>query len=143
MDSTKGPVRTTDGLPSVWGASAAEVARRYGGDDEIPNPDARLLRAVTADAESSAVFRWLCQLMVAPYSYDWLDNWGRRSPRRLTEGVDRLQVGEPFMTIFRLAGFVPGESVTLRLSPRMPRWVLGEQVLSIAELAEKAVPAPS
>jgi hypothetical protein len=52
------------------------------------------------------------QLRVAPYSYDWIDNLGRRSPRRLTPGLDALEVGQRFM-IFRLAHFEPGCSITL------------------------------
>jgi hypothetical protein len=71
-----------------------------------------LYRAVTVDAPPALLFRWLCQLRAAPYSYDWLDNLGRRSPRRLTPGLDRLQVGQRVMTVFRLAAFEPDRHIT-------------------------------
>ncbi|HTA13972.1 MAG TPA: hypothetical protein VK781_03855 [Solirubrobacteraceae bacterium] len=60
------------------------------------------------------VFRWLCQLKLAPYSYDLLDNLGRRSPRELVSGTERLEVGQRFMTIFSLADFRQDEHLTLR-----------------------------
>lgn len=66
-------------------------------------------------APAQLVFRWLCQLRVAPYSYDWLDNGGRRSPRRLTRGVDELAVGQRVMYIFRLAAFARDEHLTITL----------------------------
>jgi len=72
-----------------------------------------LLRAIEVDAPAGTLFRWLCQLRVAPYSYDWIDNRGRRSPRTLTPGLDQLETGQRFMTIFRLAEFEPGRSITL------------------------------
>ena len=31
------------------------------------------------DAPPETVFAWLCQMRVAPYSYDRLDNWGREA----------------------------------------------------------------
>jgi hypothetical protein len=65
------------------------------------------------DAPAAVLVRWLCQLRVAPYSYDWIDNFGRRSPRRLAPGLDELEIGQRVATIFRLVGFEPGRSITI------------------------------
>jgi hypothetical protein len=67
---------------------------------------------MTVDAPVPIVFRWLCQMRVAPYSYDWIDNLGRRSPRRLTPGLEALEVGQRFM-IFTLMSFEPDHQITL------------------------------
>jgi hypothetical protein len=58
------------------------------------------------------VFRWLCQLKVAPYSYDLIDNGGRRSPHHLVPGVERLVIGERVL-VFTLASFEVGEHLTI------------------------------
>jgi hypothetical protein len=55
----------------------------------------------------------LCQLRAAPYSYDWLDNFGRQSPRRLTPGLEHIKLGDRFMTIFDLVEFEPDRHITL------------------------------
>ena len=52
-------------------------------------------------------------MRVAPYSYDWIDNLGRQSPRRLTPDLDHLEIGQQFATIFRLVHFEDGRSITL------------------------------
>jgi len=76
--------------------------------------DEALFRAITVAAPAPLLFRWLCQLRVAPYSYDWLDNFGRRSPRQLRAGLDSLAVGQKVMTIFDLVAFERPRHLTLR-----------------------------
>jgi hypothetical protein len=101
--------------PSVidgWGSSEEERDANYPCDALIERPDRVLFRAVDVVAPADLVFRWLCQLRRAPYSYDWIDNLGRRSPRQLTPGLDRLEVGQSIATIFRLAAFEEGRSIT-------------------------------
>jgi hypothetical protein len=98
---------------SEWGSTAEERARPYPCDDLVEEPQAAMFRAVDVDAPQAVVFRWICQLRAAPYSYDKLDNFGRRSPQRLTPGLERLEHGQRVATIFRLVDFEPGESLTI------------------------------
>ena len=96
-----------------WGTTAEERAAHLPCDDLLPDALA-VDRAVDTDAPPDAVFRWLCQLRAAPYSYDWIDNLGRQSPRRLIPRLDELAPGQRFMTIFRLTSFERDEHVTMR-----------------------------
>jgi hypothetical protein len=98
----------TSGRPWSWGATPAEVERRYPADDLAAGR--AMTRAVDVAARPEVLWRWLCQLAVAPYSHDWVDNLGRRSPRTLTPGADRLEVGQPMVTVFRLTSYVEGHS---------------------------------
>ena len=43
-------------------------------------PEATWYRGVTLNAPTFVVFRWLCQIRVAPYSYDWIDNFAPAKP---------------------------------------------------------------
>jgi hypothetical protein len=97
-----------------WGTTAPERAVALACDGLLPQAPVRLHRAVSIDAPPQIVFRWLCQLKQAPYSYDLIDNFARRSPRELTPGAEGLAVGQRFMTIFALVSFVPEEQITLR-----------------------------
>jgi len=69
----------------TWGTSEAERSREYPCDVLIPDPDDEMFRAVDVDAPPDELFLWICQLRLAPYSYDWIDNFGRRSPGRLVK----------------------------------------------------------
>jgi hypothetical protein len=100
-----------------WGTEPEERARPFPCDHLIAGATVAYYRGVTIDARPQTVFRWLCQMRVAPYSYDWIDNFGRRSPQFLTPGVERLAIGQTVMRIFELVDFVPDEHLTLRLKP--------------------------
>lgn len=100
------------GLPLVWGATPDERQRAYPADTTIPGPVLLLTRVVTVAAPADVTWRWLCQIAVAPYSYDWIDNRGRRSPRELTPGADRLELGQTMAIVFRLLSFEDGHQFT-------------------------------
>jgi hypothetical protein len=52
---------------------------------------------VHVQAPAEAVWPWVAQVRLGPYSYDWLDNLGRRSPRQLV-GLAEPRAGERFTT---------------------------------------------
>jgi hypothetical protein len=97
-----------------WGATGNERETRQPCDELISKPGFICNRAISVHAPPAVTFRWLCQLREAPYSYDPLDNLGRRSPRQLTPGADRLEVGQRFMKIFTLTSFDRDRQITLR-----------------------------
>jgi hypothetical protein len=102
-------------IANTWGTRAEERRLFYPCDRLMPQPDDSLYRGVTVDASSQTVFRWLCQMRVAPYSYDWIDNGCRESPRELTPGLEDLVIGQDLMEIFQLADFAPGRHLTIRI----------------------------
>ena len=102
-----------DSIARHWGTTPAEREEAFPGDRPEDAGADLLWRGVGVAAPASVVFRWLCQLRVAPYSYDWIDNGGRRSPRTLTRELDRLERGQRFMRIFVLEDFQPGVQLTL------------------------------
>jgi len=109
--------------PRSWGTSTPDETVPMECDAVLRYPDHTLYRGVTIDAPATRVFPWLCQLRAAPYSYDWLDNYGRRSPRCLDSALGALTCGDRFMRIFRLVSFEADTSVTLVLDDRAAsRW---------------------
>ena len=117
----------------TWGSTAAERAMSLPCDRYMDAPEQVLHRALDVDAPAEVVFRWLCQLRVAPYSYDWIDNFGRTSPRTLTPGLERLAVGQTCMTMFELVEFEEGRHVTCVL--RRGRHLFGELAVTYAVFA--------
>jgi hypothetical protein len=116
----------------TWGTLPGEAALEFGADRFAGDGDGAgaWFRAVDVRAGAATAFRWLCQLRVAPYSYDWIDNGGRRSPRTLTPGVDELAVGQRWMTIFDLVAFEPGEQLTFRIATPAARRLFGDIVIT-------------
>lgn len=68
---------------------------------------------------------WVVQLHRAPYSYDWIDNLGRRSPRRPDPGLRGIGVGDSLMYIFTITGRGK-HHVEAEMTSPIPRAVFGQ-----------------
>jgi hypothetical protein len=103
-----------------WNVTADERTGPHPADAHVPAGGEHFVRAVDVDADPAAVYRWLCQIRVAPYSYDLVDNLGRRSPRTLTPGADELAIGQRFQ-IGPLVAFERGRMIAFVAGPRGAR----------------------
>ena len=66
-----------------YGATDAEVAAAFPGDELVPNPASFVNRAITIDASPEDIYPWLVQLDAEKggwYSYDWLETNLLRCP---------------------------------------------------------------
>jgi hypothetical protein len=117
-----------------WGVTDAEVERPYPCDEWVPNPRLQAWRGVSVDAPAERVWPWVAQIRVAPYSYDWIDNLGRRSPRSLLDLPDPV-VGEPFTTaagtrqLGRILSVEPGRQLTGRIAGAVMSYVVRSRLL--------------
>jgi hypothetical protein len=111
-----------------WGVTDGEMARRYPCDDLVRAPALRALRGVHVEAPGEAVWPWITQIRVAPYSYDWIDNRGRRSPQELAD-LPEPRVGDSFTTaggrkLGRIVSIAPGEHLTATIMGAYMSYVL-------------------
>jgi hypothetical protein len=77
-----------------WGATDAEVARRWPGDELVVDPSTRAVRAVTVNAPAADVWPWIMQVgreRGSFYSYTWVENLIGADIRN----VDQLLPGLP------------------------------------------------
>ncbi|MGU3293056.1 polyketide cyclase [Williamsia sp. M5A3_1d] len=111
-----------------WGVDASETSRLFPCDDIVSTPVLRAWRGVTVHAPAERVWPWIGQLRLAPYSYDWVDNLGRRSPTELS-GLPEPVVGEHFMScggrpLGEILDVAPGESLTGEIAGAVMSYVL-------------------
>jgi hypothetical protein len=101
-----------------WGATRAERVAVMAGDDLIVDPHFTPTRATTIDAPPEAVWPWIIQMgygRAGWYSYDLLDNLGRRSAQRIEPKWQEVRLGDPLPmsarvddhTAFRVVAFTP------------------------------------
>jgi hypothetical protein len=113
-------------LPWNWNATAAERAREYPCDRYLPQPQHAFFRAIDVDASPAVVYRWLKQLRIAPYSYDWADNFLIPSPARLTPRAATIVPGQRMMHILRILELEEDRSLTLGPGSRIGAALFGE-----------------
>jgi hypothetical protein len=104
-----------------WGVSDGEVARSYPCDEFVASPALQAWRGVDVAAPVEAVWPWVAQVRLAPYSYDWIDNRGRRSPRELV-GLAEPRVGERFTSV---GGRAVGRIVAVETGKQLTGNIMG------------------
>jgi hypothetical protein len=111
-----------------WGVTDSDVSRCYPCDDFVSSPGLAAWRGVRVEAPAAAVWPWVAQVRLAPYSYDWIDNLGRRSPQQLA-GLPEPRVGEAFTTAGgrsrgRIVSVDPGRQLTATIMGAFMSYVL-------------------
>jgi hypothetical protein len=102
-----------------WGATAAESVAAMPGDSLISEPHFAPTRSITIAAPPTAVWPWIVQMgygRAGWYSYDRLDNAGRRSASVILPQYQHPEVGDAVpmtgrvndVTAFRVESFTPG-----------------------------------
>jgi hypothetical protein len=105
-----------------WGVTQPETTRPHPCDDLVPCPVLQAWRGVTVRARPEHVWPWVAQIRLAPYSYDWIDNLGRRSPQDL-RGLPEPAVGESFTAA--LGGFRLGRIVAVESGRHLTGTIMG------------------
>lgn len=114
-----------------WGATDAEVAATFPGDELLPDPASFVNRAITIDASPAEIYPWLLQLDAEKggwYSYDWLETNVLRCPM---VNADRIHPEWQNRQVGDLVRMCPGEAgpppyVVAQLHPQRAM-VMGHQ----------------
>jgi hypothetical protein len=119
----------------TWGATREEAGRPMPGDGICQRPQLNATRAVTIVARPEEIWPWLVQWgwnRAGFYSYDLLDNLGRRSAGEILPQFQQLAVGDwvpmsgkptPY-TAFQVARLEPGKMMLWRKGGGTWLWLL-------------------
>ncbi|MET8152663.1 polyketide cyclase [Actinoplanes sp. NPDC049668] len=126
-----------------WGVTDDEMLRHYPCDEFVGAPALQAWRGVHVAAPTATVWPWVVQVRIAPYSYDWIDNLGRRSPRRIM-GLPEPEVGEAFTSsggrkLGRIVSLDPGKQLTGTIMGAFMSYVLVPQERNTTRLLLKVV----
>lgn len=126
------------GIAYTWGSTPEERLMSFPCDSYIDSSDEAYFRAIDVKAPTEILFRWLCQLKVGSYSYDWLDHLeriffkvtesirDRPSPEQLLPGVENLALGQRVMGIFKLVEFEQNRHLTIVLDDKQAISIFGD-----------------
>lgn len=126
------------GIAYTWGSTPEERLMSFPCDSYMNSSDEAYFRAIDVKAPTEILFRWLCQLKVGSYSYDWLDHLeriffkvtesirDRPSPEQLLPGVENLALGQRVMGIFKLVEFEQNRHLTIVLDDKQAISIFGD-----------------
>ncbi len=111
-----------------WNVTNDEVSRHFPCDDIVSAPVLQAWRGVTVHATADDLWQWVRQIRLAPYSYDWIDNFGRRSPQELRDAEEPAP-GQHFTIagtrpLGRILAVEPKEHLTARIMGAVMSYVL-------------------
>lgn len=113
------------GIAYTWGSTVEERLMSFPCDRYMNSSDEAYFRAIDVKAPTQILFRWLCQLKLGSYSYDWIDQAERKifqgaesiskhpSPRQLLPDIENLAPGQRVMGIFKLVEFEQNRHLTI------------------------------
>jgi hypothetical protein len=111
-----------------WNATSEEEVEEYPCDKYVSTKSICLFRAITINAPVPTVYRWICQIKLAPYSYDWMDNGGKESPRKLIPGTENIKLGQNFM-VGPIVEFEKDSNITCISDPKFEK-IFGKMSLT-------------
>jgi len=126
------------GIAYTWGSTPEERLMSFPCDSYMNSSDEAYFRAIDVNAPIEILFRWLCQLKVGSYSYDWLDHLeriffkvtesipDRPSPEQLLLGVETLAITQRVMGIFKLVEFEQNRHLTIVLDDKQAISIFGD-----------------
>jgi hypothetical protein len=126
------------GIAYTWGSTPEERLMYFPCDSYMNSSDEAYFRAIDVNAPAEILFRWLCQLKVGSYSYDWLDHLeriffkvtesipDRPSPEQLLPGVETLAITQRVMGIFKLVEFEQNRHFTIVLDDKQAISIFGD-----------------
>lgn len=121
-----------------WGSTFEERLMPFPCDRYMDSSDEAYFRAINVKASSQILFRWLCQLKVGSYSYDWIDRLegvffkGTESiseypsPKQLLPGLENLAPNQRVMGIFKLVEFEPNRHLTIVMDDEQAVSIFGD-----------------
>lgn len=130
--------RMEPSIAYTWGSTAQERQMVFPCDRYMSDSDDVYFRAIAVQAPAHILFRWLCQLKVASYSYDSIDKLERvffkgqeripnaYSPQELTPGTETLAPEQRFMGVFKLVEFEQNRHLTIILDSPLAIAIFGD-----------------
>jgi hypothetical protein len=130
----------------TWGSTHEERLMAFQCDRYMGSSDEAYFRAINVEAPCQILFRWLCQLKVGSYSYDWIDRLervffkvdesisSRPCPKQLLPGLENLAPGQRVMGIFKLVEFEQNKHLTIVMDDEQAISIFGNIAASYVVL---------